>query len=202
MHHPRVGNEKNLESPVGSAEYQPGNFSQQRSPQYKISNESASSLAEGHGAPADSGHDGGFDVISLSEAAASGPPSETTGSDDTVIDGAIMRGAAGTPAVLGSALTRNNIHLHDRVCPLGTMPTYQWVWGQPCRGGFDIKDTSSKESMEVHVSHSRASQATENLEAEYGLFNHPSESFIAFAGHWADVPAGPMTLDGESDPLE
>ncbi|KAK1600283.1 uncharacterized protein LY79DRAFT_533143 [Colletotrichum navitas] len=194
------GIETHLDFSVGP---QPGNFSQQRSPQYKISNESASALAKGHGAPADSGHDGGFVVITRGEATASGPPSEATGSDDTVIDSAIMRRAAGAPAVLDSALTQNNIHLHDRVCPLGTMPIYQWIWGQPCPGGFDIKDTSSRESMKVHVAHSRASQAIDILENEYGVVNHPPESFIAFAGHWADVPAGPMTLDDdESDPLK
>ncbi|KAK2050253.1 hypothetical protein LZ31DRAFT_213056 [Colletotrichum somersetense] len=202
MSNPR-GIETHLDFPVGSAGYQPGKFSQQRSPQYKISNEPASALAEGHGAPPDLGQDGDFDIISLGEAAASGPPSEATGSDDTVIASDVMRGAVGTPAVLDSALTQNNIHLHDRVCPLGTMPTYQWIWGQPCPGGFDIKDTSSRESMKVHVSHSRISQATDSLENEYGVVNHPPESFIAFAGHWADVPTGPMTLDDdESDPLK
>ncbi|KAK1998569.1 hypothetical protein LX36DRAFT_27685 [Colletotrichum falcatum] len=188
-----------LESPVGSEEYQLGNFSEERSPQYKISNESASSLAEGYGAPTD---DGGFEFISLSEATAAGPPSEATVSDDTVMDGAAMRGTAATPSVLDSALTQNNIHLHDRVCPLGTMPTYQWIHGQPCPGGFDIKDTSSRESMKVHVSHSCLSQAADSLENEYGVVNHPSESFIAFAGHWADVPTGPIVLDDESDPLK
>ncbi|KAK2020341.1 hypothetical protein LZ32DRAFT_21563 [Colletotrichum eremochloae] len=201
MSNPR-GIETHHDFLVGSVEYQPGNFSQQRSPQYKISNESASSLAEARVAPADSDHDGGFEFISLSEATASRPPSEATGSDDTVIESAIMRGTAGTPAVLDFALTQDNIHLHNRGCPLGTTPTYQWIWGQPCPGGFDIKDTSSRESLKVHVSRSRVSQATDSLENEYGLVNHPSESFIAFAGHWADVPAGPLTVDDESDPLK
>ncbi|OHW92038.1 hypothetical protein CSPAE12_09394 [Colletotrichum incanum] len=195
MPHPRVCNESHISFHVTSAEYQPGNFSQQRSPQYKISNEPASSLAEGSGALADSGHDGGFEVVSFSEVTASGPPSETTGSDDTVINSTIMRRTTKTSAVLGSALTQDNIDLHDRLCPLGTMTTYQWIWGQPCPGGFDVKDTSSKDSMKVHVSRSRVSHVTENLENDYGVINHPSEAYIAFAGDWADVATGPAMLD-------
>ncbi|GKT42013.1 uncharacterized protein ColSpa_02194 [Colletotrichum spaethianum] len=201
MSHPSASNDTHIPFHVASAEYQPGNYSQQRSPQYKISNEPTSSLAEGRGALDDSGHDGGFELIFSSEITASGPPSDTTGSDDTVIDSTIMRRATGTSAVLGSALTQNNMDLHDRVCPLGPLTTYQWIWGQPCPGGFDIKDASSKESMKVHVSHSRVSQATENLEVEYGLVNHPSEAYIAFAGYWADYAAGPAMQD-ELDQLK
>ncbi|GJC92084.1 hypothetical protein ColKHC_00910 [Colletotrichum higginsianum] len=202
MPHPQDRKHNHMLFHVDPADYQHDNYSPQRSPQYKLSNESASSLAQGHDPLADSEDDGSFAVISLSEeATASGALSETTGSDDTVVDQTATRRAAGTPAVLGSALTQDNIHLHDRVYPLGSLSTYQWVWGQPCLGGFDIKDTSSKESMKVHVSRSRDSQATENLDSEYGVVNHPSEAYVAFAGDWADVAADPAMME-ELDRLE
>ncbi|KAK2033068.1 hypothetical protein LX32DRAFT_725481 [Colletotrichum zoysiae] len=107
----------------------------------------------------------------------------------------VRRGAAGTPAVLEPALTQNSIYLHDPVCPLGTTPTYEWVWSQPCPGGFDAKNALSRESMKVHASHSRISQATDSLENEYGVVNNPLGSFSAFAGHW-------VVDDDESDPLK
>ncbi|TQN70993.1 hypothetical protein CSHISOI_04490 [Colletotrichum shisoi] len=202
MPHPQDRKHNHMLFHVDPADYQHGNYSPQRSPQYKLSNESASSLAQGHDPLADSGDEESFAVISLSEeATTSGALSETTGSDDTVVDPTTARRAAGTSAVLGSALTQDNIHLHDRVYPLGSLSTYQWVWGQPCLGGFDIKDTSSNESMKVHVSRSRVSQATENLDSEYGVVNHPSEAYIAFAGDWADVAADPSMME-ELDRLE
>ncbi|WYZ34637.1 hypothetical protein EsH8_I_000913 [Colletotrichum jinshuiense] len=198
-------------SPATAEEYlNIDNYSQDRSPQYKPSNESPSSMAKGRVARRPSGpgqacslgvdHDG-FELVSYSEATASGPPSESTGSDDTIVNGTVVDRAAGTPTIPGSALTQNNMTLHDRVSPLGTMSTYQWLWGQPCPGGFDIKDTSSKDSLKVRVCRSRVSQTTEALENEFSMVNHPSEAFIACAGDWAaDVAAFPATFE-ESLPI-
>ncbi|KAK1687596.1 hypothetical protein BDP55DRAFT_81144 [Colletotrichum godetiae] len=177
------------------------NFSEHRSPQYKVSNEPSSSFADRRVArvmpgpelkyTSDLDDDGDFDMISHSEVAASRTTSETAGSDDTVINSLATIATATTSVVPGSALTIDNMNLLDTQLPLGTVSTYRWIWGQGCPGGFDIKDNSSKDSMKVHISHSRVSRATDTLENEYGMANHPSEAFITCAGDWADVAAGP-----------
>ncbi|KAK1636899.1 hypothetical protein BDP81DRAFT_30393 [Colletotrichum phormii] len=176
------------------------NYSEHRSPQYKVSNEPSSSIADRRVAPnmpyfeptytSDLDDDGDFDMISHGEVAASRTTSETAGSDDTVINSLATIAMATDPVVTGSALTMDNMNLLDTQLPLGTMSTYRWIWGQACPGGFDIKDNSSKDSMKVHISHSRVSRATDTLENEYGMANHPSEAFITCAGDWADVAAG------------
>ncbi|OHE95747.1 hypothetical protein CORC01_08888 [Colletotrichum orchidophilum] len=177
------------------------NYSEDRSPQYKVSNEPASSIADRRVAlnvsrsdqtyTSDVDDDDGFDMISYGEVTASRTSSETTGSDDTVVNSLAIVAMAATPVVPGSALTKDNMNLLDTQLPLGNVSTYQWIWGQSCPGGFDIKDNSSKDSMKVHISHSRVSRATDALENEYGMANHPSEAFIACAGDWADVAARP-----------
>ncbi|KXH51018.1 hypothetical protein CSIM01_12098 [Colletotrichum simmondsii] len=178
-----------------------GNYSEHRSPQYKVSNEPSSSIADRRVArnmpgseptyTSDVEVDGGFAMISHHEVTASRTSSETTGSEDTVLNSLATIAMATAPIVPGSALTIDNMNLLDTQLPLGNISTYQWLWGQPCPGGFDIKDNSSKDSMKVHISHSRVSRATDSFEKEYGMANHSSEAFITCAGDWADVAAGP-----------
>ncbi|KAJ0290913.1 hypothetical protein COL940_000798 [Colletotrichum noveboracense] len=121
----------------------------------------------------------------------SGPPSVAT--DNTVVNR--MPSTASQPLmVLGTELTSGNMVLHNLIQPLGTMTTYEWVHGRRCPGDLDVKDISSKESIKVRC-HSRVSQSTAAIEDEYGMVNHPSESFVACAGDWADVAALPASFD-------
>ncbi|OLN88515.1 hypothetical protein CCHL11_01701 [Colletotrichum chlorophyti] len=192
------------------AEYSNMNTSSQgRSPQYNDSNDSAASIAQRRVAPliphqtqvlSDDDVGGDYAIISTDEAAVPGPPSVTTASEDTIVNQSRtsdMQRTACTSISPGSALTQDNISLHDRVLPIGIMSTYQWVWGRPFPGGLDAKDTSSKDSIRVRVGQSHASQTTDTAENEgYGVINHPSDAFITCAGDWAaDIAAFPATLD-------
>ncbi|KAE9573248.1 hypothetical protein CGMCC3_g10632 [Colletotrichum fructicola] len=174
-------------------------FEEARSPQRLDSTESSSTIAHGRVAldsrPQTPGYhscesDEDIVLIDRSETI-SGPPSVAT--DNTVVNR--MPSTASQPSmVLGTELTSGNMVLHNLIQPLGTMTTYEWVHGRRCPGDLDVKDISSKESIKVRC-HSRVSQSTAAIEDEYGMVNHPSESFVACAGDWADVAALPASFD-------
>ncbi|KAK2768932.1 hypothetical protein CKAH01_00539 [Colletotrichum kahawae] len=169
-------------------------FEEARSPQRLDSNESSSTIAHGRVAQTqgDQSSDSDDEMIVICHSdTLSGPPSVAT--DDTVVN-RMQLAASQHSMVLGTELTSGNMDLHNLVQPLGTMTTYEWVHGRRCPGDLDVKDISSKESIKVRC-HSRVSHSTAAIEDEYGMVNHPSESFVACAGDWADVAALPASFD-------
>ncbi|KAL0939094.1 uncharacterized protein CTRU02_205704 [Colletotrichum truncatum] len=199
------GNDKHVHtsSHTAAGEFQTdGRYQEDRSPQWNGSNESCPSIAQRRVArdflnETPDGlldnENGGDDIvlIDVSETIL-GPPSVATGSDHTVVDRVVS--TYQPPAVPGSALTTDNMVIHDLVQPLGFMSTYEWVHGRRCPGDMDVKDISSKESIRARC-RSRLSHSTIALEDEYGMVNHPSEAFVACAGDWADVAALPASFD-------
>ncbi|KAF6819608.1 hypothetical protein CPLU01_12986 [Colletotrichum plurivorum] len=179
-------------------------YQQHRRPQWNMSNDDSSSIAQRRVARTDPGPpvtgphlDGNMDeeycIIEPFHDSTSDHPSVSTGSDNTVVGPAPPRAGP----VLGglNSLTEDIMEIHNMIQPLGTVTTFEWVHGRRCPGDMDIKDISSRESMKVRRGGSRVSPSTVAGEEDFSIVNHPSGAFLAGAGDWADVNTLPNSFD-------
>ncbi|KAF6842729.1 hypothetical protein CMUS01_02790 [Colletotrichum musicola] len=178
-------------------------YQQHRSPQWNMSNDSSSSIAQRrvartdpeppvNGPQVDGNTDEEYYFVDYRDST-SDHPSISTGSDDTVVDRALPRAEHGLAGL--NSLTEAIMKIHNMVQPLGTVTTFEWVHGRRCPGDMDIKDISSRESMKVRRGGSRVSPSTVAGEEDFGIVNHPSGAFLTGAGDWADVNTLPNSFD-------
>ncbi|KAF6804934.1 hypothetical protein CSOJ01_09837 [Colletotrichum sojae] len=179
-------------------------YQQHRSPQWNMSNDSSSSIAQRrvartdpeppvNGPQVDGNTDEEYCFVESFHDSTSDHPSVSTGSDNTAVGPALPRAGHGLAGL--NSLTEALMEIHNLVQPLGTVTTFEWVHGRRCPGDMDIKDISSRESMKVRRDGSRVSPSTVAGEEDFGIVNHPSGAFLAGAGDWADVNTLPTSFD-------
>ncbi|TDZ27214.1 hypothetical protein C8035_v012016 [Colletotrichum spinosum] len=181
---------------VDAQESQPdGRYQEHRSPQYKASNEPSQSLG-----PLSANNNLPFTDLSTMSISHENheedfllvDPFDATSSDGTIVLDHAVSVVAEPSIGSASALTANNMNVHDRVARSYIGFMNDWLLDGRCAGDFVNRDTAPQESLQLDGGNSRVSPSTIVGDDDYVIYNHPSENFVTGAGHWADIA---MPLD-------